>query len=112
MRTVDSPDHIIPALARLFLFGSLAGLALLTVFLLENVANLGYAVLAGGLWALLGLVGAFGLAFGAVAAALGLAMAALGAGVGADVGVGVGADVGAGAPRLRPQMNQSQSRNQ
>lgn len=107
MRTVDSPDHIIPALARLFLFGSLAGLALLTVFLLENVANLGYAVLAGGLWALLGLVGAFGLAFGAVAAALGLAMAALGAGV----GVGVGADVGAGAPRLRPQMNQSQSRN-
>lgn len=109
MRTVDSPDHIIPALARLFLFGSLAGLALLTVFLLENIANLGYAVLAGGLWALLGLVGAFGLAFGAVAAALGLAMAALGAGVG--VGADVGADVGAGAPRLRPQMNQSQSRN-
>lgn len=80
MRTTNSPDHILTTLARFFIFGSLAGLALLTVFLLENIANLGYAVLAGGLWALLGLVGAFGLAFGAVAAAFGLAMAALGTG--------------------------------
>jgi len=77
MRATDSPDHIVIVLARNFILGSLAGLALLAVCLLENIADLGYAVLAGGLWALMGLIGAFGLAFGCGAVAILLAAASL-----------------------------------
>lgn len=78
MRASDSAEHIHTGIARSFLLGALAGLILLAVCLLENVANLGYAVLDGGIWALLGLVGSFGLTFGALSASVLLAALALG----------------------------------
>ena len=73
MRASDSADPIHIVIARSFFHGALAGLILLAVCLLENIANLGYAVLDGGVWALLGLVGSFGLTFGGLSAAVLLA---------------------------------------
>lgn len=78
MRTSDSADLIHTAIARSFFLGALAGLILLAICLLENIANLGYAVLDGGVWALLGLVGSFGIAFGALSAAVLLTALSLG----------------------------------
>lgn len=78
MRASDSADSIHIAIARSFFLGALAGLILLVVCLLENVANLGYAVLDGGIWALLGLVGSFGLTFGGLSSSVLLAALSLG----------------------------------
>jgi len=78
MRASASADPVLTATARSFVLGTIAGLILLAVCLLENVANLGYAVLDGGLWALLGLIGSFGLTFGGLAAAVTLTAIALG----------------------------------
>lgn len=77
MHASDSANSLHIAIARSFFLGALAGLILLAVSLLENVANLGYAVLDGGTWALLGLVGSFGLTFGALSASVLLAALAL-----------------------------------
>lgn len=66
------------AAARAYVVGALAGQALLLICLLENVSNLGYAVLNGSVWTVLGLVGAFGLCSGTLAASITLALAALG----------------------------------
>lgn len=70
-----SSSHV--AAARAYLFGALAGQFLLLLCLFENVSNLGYLVLNGNVWTLLGLVGAFGLSFGALAAAVMLALVAV-----------------------------------
>lgn len=78
MRASVPADHLIAAVARSFVLGTLGGLLLLAVCLLENIANLGYAVLDGGIWALLGLAGSFGLAFGSLGSAIMLTAAALG----------------------------------
>lgn len=54
--------------------GVLAGWALLAVCVSENVSNLGYAVLGGGISTLASLVGAFGVAGAVLGAALSLAL--------------------------------------
>ncbi len=85
MRSSDSANHPHIATARAFLLGACAGQILLTICLLENLSNLGYAVLDGGLWSLLGLAGAFGLALGGLAASIMLASLMLGS-TAADAG--------------------------
>lgn len=92
MRSSDSANQPHIATARAFLLGACTGQVFLTICLLENISSLGYAVLDGGLWSLLGLAGAFGLALGGLAASIMLATLAIGS---------TAAD--AGAKRMQPR---------